>query len=122
MLKSLDNSNGIQYYGGNDSKKQSGRIQKGWNKLGDGKNLRPKPTWDENGFEVGGAAAKRSAVGQRSSVESRFGAVRVGNITKNQAILRDRNSTPEQRARAKRIINNNTYAASLTTRSGARNI
>jgi hypothetical protein len=41
MKDSLDNSNGIQYYGGNDPKKMGGRIQKGWNKLGNGKN--PKP-------------------------------------------------------------------------------
>lgn len=29
MLKSLDNSNGIQYYGGNDPSKMGGRIKKG---------------------------------------------------------------------------------------------
>jgi hypothetical protein len=28
MLESLDNSNGIQYYGGNDPKKMSGRFKK----------------------------------------------------------------------------------------------
>ena len=28
-MKSLDNSNGIQYYGGNDPAKMSGRIKKG---------------------------------------------------------------------------------------------
>ena len=29
MLKSLDNSNGIQYYGGNDPAKMGGRFKKG---------------------------------------------------------------------------------------------
>jgi hypothetical protein len=29
MLRSLDNSNGIQYYGGNDPAKMSGRFKKG---------------------------------------------------------------------------------------------
>jgi hypothetical protein len=29
MVRSLDNSNGIQYYGGNDPKKMSGRFKKG---------------------------------------------------------------------------------------------
>ena len=29
MLESLDNSNGIQYYGGNDPAKMGGRIKKG---------------------------------------------------------------------------------------------
>jgi len=29
MLKSLDNSNGVQYYGGNDPAKMSGRFKKG---------------------------------------------------------------------------------------------
>ncbi len=29
MVRSLDNSNGIQYYGGNDSAKMGGRIKKG---------------------------------------------------------------------------------------------
>ncbi len=29
MVRSLDNSNGIQYYGGNDPSKMGGRIKKG---------------------------------------------------------------------------------------------
>jgi hypothetical protein len=53
------------------------------------------------------SSARRSAVGQRSSVESRFG-VRAGNIAKQQAVLRDRGSTPEQRAIATRKLTLNT--------------
>ncbi len=53
------------------------------------------------------SSARRSAVGQRSSVESKFG-TRAGNIAKQQAVLRDRGSTPEQRAIATRKITLNT--------------
>lgn len=93
MLESLDNSNGVQYYGGNDPKKMSGRFRKG----GGG------------GSGGGGGTAKRSAVGQRTSVESKFGAS-AGNIAKNQAILKNPSSTPEQRAIATRKITANTRA------------
>jgi hypothetical protein len=55
------------------------------------------------------SSAKRSAVGQRSSVADRFGA-QAGNIAKNQAILRDPNSTREQRAIAQRKITGNVRA------------
>jgi hypothetical protein len=36
MLGSLDNSNGIQYYGGNDPKKMGGRFKKGGSAGGGG--------------------------------------------------------------------------------------
>jgi hypothetical protein len=92
MLESLDNSNGIQYYGGNDPSKLSGRFKKG----------------------VGGGgssgSARRSAVGQRSSVESKFGAF-AANVAKQQAVLRDRSSTPDQREAAKRKLVANTNNA-----------
>jgi hypothetical protein len=45
MLKSLDNSNGIQYYGGNDPAKMSGRFKKG------------------GGGSATASSARRSAVG-----------------------------------------------------------
>ena len=93
MLESLDNSDGIQYYGGNDPSKMSGRFKKG------------------GGGGGSSGSARRSAVGQRSSVESKFGA-RAGNIAKQQAVLRDRGSTPEQRAIAQRKIKANTGAVS----------
>lgn len=98
MLKSLDNSNGIQYYGGNDPAKMSGRFKKG------------------SGRGVDGATspAKRSAVGQRSSVQDRFGAV-AGNIAKNQAILRNPNSTQQERDKAKRLITRNAGLARTGT-------
>ena len=64
-----------------------------------------------------GGGAKRSAVGQRSSVESRFGA-RAGNIAKQQAVLRDRNSTPDQRAAAQRKITLNARSAAGTNNMG----
>jgi hypothetical protein len=92
MLESLDNSDGIQYYGGNDPAKMSGRFKKG------------------GGGGGSSGSAKRSAVGQRSSVESKFGAS-AGNIAKNQAILKNPNSTPEQRAIATRKIMANTRTA-----------
>ena len=98
MLKSLDNSNGVQYYGGNDPAKMGGRIKKG-------------------GSIGSSAPAKRSAAGQRSSVESRFGA-QAGNIAKNQAILKDRNSTPDQRAKAKRLIGLNARTSNGTNAMG----
>lgn len=41
MLKSLDNSNGIQYYGGNDPAKMGGRIKKG-GLISGGKAINPK--------------------------------------------------------------------------------
>jgi hypothetical protein len=56
------------------------------------------------------SSARRSAVGQRSSVADRFGASQGANIAKQQAVLRDRNSTPEQRAIAQRKIMVNTRA------------
>ena len=37
-MKSLDNSNGVQYYGGNDPAKMSGRIKKGGSAGGGGSN------------------------------------------------------------------------------------
>ena len=92
MLESLDNSDGIQYYGGNDPAKMSGRFKKG------------------GGGGGSSGSAKRSAVGQRSSVESKFGAS-AGNIAKNQAILKNPSSTPEQRAIATRKIMANTRTA-----------
>jgi hypothetical protein len=95
MLGSLDNSNGIQYYGGNDPSKMSGRFKKGGGGGGGGGSS---------------GSAKRSAVGQRSSVESKFGAS-AGNIAKNQAILKNPSSTPEQRAIATRKIMANTRTA-----------
>jgi hypothetical protein len=91
MLESLDNSNGVQYYGGNDPSKMSGRFKKG------------------GGGGGSSGSARRSAVGQRSSVESKFGAS-AGNIAKNQAILKNPNSTPEQRAIAVRKITANSSA------------
>ena len=94
MLESLDNSDGIQYYGGNDPAKMSGRFKKGGGRGGGGSS----------------GSAKRSAVGQRSSVESKFGAS-AANIAKNQAILKNPSSTPEQRAIAKRKIMANTRTA-----------
>jgi hypothetical protein len=93
MLESLDNSNGIQYYGGNDPSKMSGRFKKGGGRGSSG--------------SATASSARRSAVGQRSSVESRFGAS-AGNIAKNQAILRNPNSTAEERAKATRLITANT--------------
>ena len=96
MLESLDNSNGIQYYGGNDPSKMSGRFKKGGGRGSSG--------------SATASSAKRSAVGQRSSVESKFGAS-AGNIAKNQAILKNPNSTPEQRAIATRKIMANTRTA-----------
>jgi hypothetical protein len=36
MVRSLDNSNGIQYYGGNDPAKMSGRFKKGGSAGGGG--------------------------------------------------------------------------------------
>ena len=36
MVRSLDNSNGIQYYGGNDPSKMSGRFKKGGSAGGGG--------------------------------------------------------------------------------------
>ena len=96
MLESLDNSNGIQYYGGNDPSKMSGRFKKGGGRGSSG--------------SATASSARRSAVGQRSSVESKFGA-RAGNIAKNQAILKNPSSTPEQRAIATRKIMANTRTA-----------
>jgi hypothetical protein len=96
MLESLDNSNGIQYYGGNDPSKMSGRFKKGGGRGSSG--------------SATASSAKRSAVGQRSSVESKFGAS-AANIAKNQAILKNPSSTPEQRAIAKRKIMANTRTA-----------
>ena len=49
-------------------------------------------------------------MGQRSSVESKFGAS-AANIAKNQAILKNPSSTPEQRAIATRKIMANTRTA-----------
>lgn len=98
MLKSLDNSNGIQYYGGNDPAKMGGRFKKGGGR----------------GVDGATSPAKRSAVGQRSSVESRFGAV-AGNIAKNQAILRNPNSTQQERDKAKRLITRNAGLARTGT-------
>ena len=89
MLKSLDNSNGIQYYGGNDPAKMGGRFKKG------------------GGGGATASSAKRSAVGQRSSVESKFNQAVAQNIAKQQAILKNKNSTPEQRAKAQRLIKSN---------------
>ena len=89
MLESLDNSDGIQYYGGNDPSKMSGRFKKG------------------GGGGGSSGSARRSAVGQRSSVESKFGAS-AANIAKNQAILRNPNSTQQERAKATRLITANT--------------
>lgn len=63
------------------------------------------------------SSARRSAVGQRSSVESRFGGL-AGNIARNQAILRDRNSTPDQRAAAQRKITLNARSAAGTNGMG----
>lgn len=96
MLESLDNSNGVQYYGGNDPSKMSGRFKKG------------------GGGGGSSGSAKRSAVGQRSSVESRFGAL-AGNISKNQAILRNPNSTQQERDKAKRLISRNAALATTGT-------
>jgi hypothetical protein len=96
MLESLDNSNGVQYYGGNDPAKMSGRFKKGGG---------------------GGGGAKRSAVGQRSSVESKFGAS-AGNIAKNQAILKNPNSTQQERGKAKRLITVNARSATGTNGMG----
>ncbi len=45
MVRSLDNSNGIQYYGGNDPKKMGGRFKKGGS-AGGGSNSR------SNSFEA----------------------------------------------------------------------
>jgi hypothetical protein len=59
------------------------------------------------------SSARRSAVGQRSSVESKFGAL-AGNIAKNQAILRNPNSTADQRAAAQRKITLNARSAAGT--------
>ncbi|MCA6508303.1 MAG: hypothetical protein IM586_18160 [Pseudanabaena sp. M172S2SP2A07QC] len=98
MLKSLDNSNGIQYYGGNDPAKMSGRFKKGGGR----------------GVAASSSSARRSAVGQRSSVESRFGAL-AGNISKNQAILRNPNSTQQERDKAKRLISRNAALATTGT-------
>jgi hypothetical protein len=96
MLESLDNSNGVQYYGGNDPSKMGGRFKKG------------------GGGGGSSGSAKRSAVGQRSSLESRFGA-RAGNVAKQQAVLRNPNSTQAQRDVAKRLLQRNT--ANATTGS-----
>lgn len=95
MLESLDNSDGIQYYGGNDPSKMSGRFKKGGGRGSSG--------------SATASSARRSAVGQRSSVESKFGAS-AANIAKNQAILKNPSSTPEQRAIAVRKITANSSA------------
>lgn len=99
MLESLDNSDGIQYYGGNDPSKMSGRFKKGGGRGSSG--------------SATASSARRSAVGQRSSVESKFGAS-AGNIAKNQAVLKNPNSTPEQREIAIRKIAANTRTVTLS--------
>jgi hypothetical protein len=96
MLESLDNSDGIQYYGGNDPSKMSGRFKKGGGRGSSG--------------SATASSARRSAVGQRSSVESKFGAF-AANVAKQQAVLKDRNSTPDQREAAKRKLVANTNNA-----------
>jgi hypothetical protein len=98
MLESLDNSDGIQYYGGNDPSKMGGRFKKG-------------------GGSATASSARRSAVGQRSSVESKFNQGVAQNIAKQQAVLKNKNSTPEQRAVAQRKIKSNVYASTLTYNS-----
>lgn len=59
------------------------------------------------------SSAKRSAVGQRSSVESRFG-MRAKGVEKAQKVLKDKNSTFEQRQGAKRIISSNAALGGLS--------
>ena len=65
------------------------------------------------------STAKRSAVGQRSSVESRFG-TRAKAVERFQKVLKDKNSTPEERDAAKRIISSNAALAGLTGESARR--
>ena len=102
MLKSLDNSNGIQYYGGNDPAKMGGRFKKGG-----------------GGGSATASSAKRSAVGQRTSVADRFG-TRAKAVERFQGVLRDRNSTPEERDAAKRIITSNAALGGLSGEAARR--
>ena len=63
--------------------------------------------------------AKRSAVGQRSSVQERFG-TRAKAVERFQGVLRDKNSTPEERDAAKRIIASNAALGGLTGEANRR--
>ena len=75
------------------------------------------------GGKSGGSAtasqAKRSAVGQRSSVQERFG-TRAKAVERFQGVLRDKNSTPEERDAAKRIIASNAALGGLTGEANRR--
>lgn len=65
------------------------------------------------------SSARRSAVGQRSSVADRFG-TRAKAVERFQGVLRDRNSTPEERDAAKRIITSNAALGGLSGEAARR--